>query len=487
MPHAILLNLQQKIKQAQWVIMTQQMQQAIRLLQMPVMELGATVTEHLEQNPVLEFDFEIDGEEDGESEEEEDLEDQEEPLEKALIFSENDFAILRRLDDDFRPHMSEDTGGRQYSFKEKEYQTFIEQSICTQPTLFEHLMKQAHETFDGEQARAMAEALIGNFNENGFLETPLEEIALLHHFSLERLREVLQKIQTFDPYGVGATTLQESLLNQLRLQGKENSLAATLIKNHYDDLLHHRIPLIQKKLMCTFKEIAHAVDHDLLPLHLHPGIAYTREPTQHLVPDVSLRQEGEQLYVDINHDFIPTVRINASYRKMMEDPATPQETKGFIHKKILAYKWLCRNIQQRGDTIEKIAAALAKRQRAFFLNPDGVLTPLTMKEIAEELGLNESTITRAVNNKYLSSPRGLHPLRFFFSHPYLNEEGETVSSTTVRDMLKNLIENEDKKNPLSDEALSLRLKEQGITCARRTISKYRAELNLGNALQRKKY
>lgn len=482
-----LLSLQQKIKQTQWMIMTQQMQQAIHLLQTPIMELSAILTEHLEQNPIIESDLEHENELGDEEDEEQSDTDDQDLLEKSLVFRDDDFDILLRLDDDFRHSVSEDETPLHKSAEEKEYQTYREQSICAQPTLFEHLMKQANEAFDQRNEQAMAEAIIGNFNEHGYLDTSLQEIALLNDFPLESLRNILLKIQTFDPYGIGASTLQESLLSQLHLQGKENSLAALLVRDHYDDLLHNRIPLIQKKLSCSSKEIADAISHDLLHLDIHPGKAYSRDPVQVLVPDVSLQQDEEELRVVINHDFMPPLRISSRYRLMMDDPDVPRQTKDFIRKKILSFKWLCRNIQQRGTTIERIAASLAKRQRAFFLDPEGVLVPLTMKELAEELELNESTIARAVSNKYLNSPRGLHPLRFFFSNAYLNQEGENVSSTTVRNVLKSMIQKEDKKHPLSDEALSACLRDHGIACARRTISKYRAELNLGTALQRKKF
>jgi RNA polymerase sigma-54 factor len=485
MPKPALVSLQQKIKQTQWMIMTQQMQQAIHLLQVPVMELSSILTEHLEQNPIVESDIERD-ELDDIDEEDEDEESDHDLLEKSLAIREDDFEILRRLDDDFHSTF-EDEIFQGSSAHEKDYQTYTEQSIRSQPTLFEHLMKQANEAFAAKTEQEMAEAIIGNFNENGYLDISLQEIALLNNFPLEKLREILQKIQTFDPYGIGSSTLQESLLNQLRLQGKEHSLAARIVKDHYDDLLHNRIPLIQKKLDCSSKEIAHAISHDLLRLDIHPGMIFSRNPVQVLVPDVTIQQDGEELRVLVNHDFLPPLRINARYRKMMGDPDVPRETKDFIRKKILSFKWLCRNIQQRGSTLERIAASLAKRQLAFFLDPEGTLVPLTMKEIAEELELNESTIARAVSNKYLNSPRGLHPLRFFFSNAYVNEDGGEVSATTVRNVLKSMIQKEDKRHPLSDETLSLCLRDHGIACARRTISKYRAELNLGNALQRKKF
>lgn len=489
MVQSALLSLQQKVKQAQFLMMSSEMQQAITLLQLPAVELATAVTEHLEQNPIVET-----VEEEEEDREEQDEEPDEEPdedldlLDKPLTFREDDFEIMRLLDDDFRNNVTEENSYRIHrTAEEEEYQGFLEQSICSHSTLFEHLMQQARETFEHKEERAMAEAIIGNFNENGYLQIPLHEIALLNNFSLEKLQEILRKIQSFEPHGIGAATLQESLLNQLRLRGKQNTLATEIISNHYDDLLHNRLPTIQKNLKCTQEEIADAIKHDLLHLDLHPGTTYSHEPIQPIIPDVTLRLEGEELNVDINHDFMPSLRLNARYRRMMEDPELAPDTKEFILKKIASFKWFMRNIHQRGDTLTKIAQSLAKRQKNFFLDPEGELTPLTMKELAEELSLHESTIARAVANKYINSPRGVLPLRFFFSSTYLNDEGKNISSESVRNALKELILNEDKKQPLSDEVLAKRLKESGVTCARRTIAKYRGELKLGNAQQRRKF
>lgn len=485
MVQSALLSLQQKVKQAQFLMMSPEMQQAITLLQLPAAELALAVTEHLEQNPVVE------AEEDNEDEEEEqeaEPDDDLDLLEKSLAFREDDFEIMRRLDDDFRNHVIEDHPRQiRRTAEEEEYQSFLEQSICAHPTLFDHLMQQAHETFEQEEEWAMAEAIIGNLNGNGYLQTPLHEIALFHQFRLEKLQEVLQKIQEFEPYGIGAVTLQESLLNQLRLKGKQETLATRIITNHYDDLLHNRLPTIQKSLKCSSQEIADAINHDLLHLDLHPGTTYSNVPVQPIIPDVTLRLDDEELQVDINHDFMPPLRLNARYRKMMEDPELASDTKEFILKKIASFKWFLRNIYQRGDTLTKIAQSLAKRQKQFFLDPEGQLTPLTMKELADELSLHESTVARAVANKYLNSPRGLLPLRFFFSSAYLNDEGENISSESIRNALKELIQNENKRQPYSDEKLAQLLKENGITCARRTIAKYRNELKLGNAQQRRKF
>lgn len=451
------------LKQTQRLIMSSQMQQALRLLQLSAMELEAVISAQLEQNPVIEIISEFENDED---------EDLDCPIEEedSLGF---DFSEEKR------------SGSR--TLEDEEHRTFMEQSICSPLSLFEHLMQQAHETFSTPEKREMAEALIGNFDENGYLHIPLEEISLLHNFSEEDLQKVLNQIQLFDPCGVGATTLQESLLIQLVRQNKQDTLAKQIIEHYYDDLLRNHILTIQKGLQCSPEEIIDAIEKHIARLDLHPGAAYSQQVEQRLVPDVTLRHDGERWQVDVNDDFLPPIRIQSRYRQMMVDPDSTEDTKAFIRKKIGSVKWLLRNIIQRNETLSKIAESLVKRQNAFLFDFSGELVPMTMKGLAEELGLHESTIARAVSNKYLECPRGLLPLRFFFTHAYVSETGKEISSKTVRTIIKEVIDNEDKSQPLSDEALSVCLKERGILCARRTVAKYRTELNLGNAQQRKKF
>jgi RNA polymerase sigma-54 factor len=474
------------IKQMQRLMMLPQMQQAVQLLQMPALELAAYVTTILEQNPIL-SDKEADDDEMDELEEEMETDDQEEPFdEKALSFKDDDFAILQKLDEEFR-YSEEEFKPAQKSKDQEQYETYTEQSIPSTKTLFEHLMQQVHETFDSPEEIAMSETLIGNFNAEGFLNTPLEEIATLSGYKKEDLEKTLKYIQTFEPRGVGAHSLQESLLIQLSCLGKQNTLAAAIIEKNFDDLLHNRIPIIQKGLNCSSEDIKKAISNDISHLDLHPGTSFSREAVQQIVPDVTLQEDGNGFRVIVNDDYMPSIRLNSKYLKMLEDPNITQDTKDFIHKKIISTKWLLKNIHTRNETLEKIVKSLIQRQEDFFTNMEGKLIPLNMKTIAEELDVHESTIARAVVNKYLDCPRGLLPLRSFFTHAYVTNEGLDISSKTVRDALMKLIQKENKNSPLSDEDLSAQLKDQGMNCARRTVAKYRNELNLGNAHQRKVY
>ncbi len=482
----------QSQQQQQRLIMLPQMQQAIQLLQVQVMELASLIEAEMEQNPVLEYVEERDGPDpergDADYEPEDHFKDQDTTAEQEMRFDEHDFEILKQLDDDFREHFSE---SENYSIKrtadEEKRLTFLESVVSEEKTLSEHLTTQAREAFSDIRDYKMAETLIGYLDDSGFFTTPLAEVALLHQYDEQALKHVLTQIQAFDPPGIAATSLQESLLIQLIINHKQHSLAYTIIEQCYDDLLHNRIPFIAKKLHRQNADVSQAIDLDISKLDLHPGAIYTKGPPQHIVPDATIRKEGEQLIVDTNEDPIPQFRVNRRYLKMLDDPTLPQETADFIKQKIVSAKWLLRTIDQRNDTVSRIAQSLAKRQASFLLSPDGNLVPLTMKEIAEELELHESTIARAVSNKYVNTPRGILPLRSFFTSALGTEAGNDVSSSTARDLLRKLIDSEDKKRPLSDEAIAKLINKQGIKCARRTVAKYRGELGFGNAQQRRTY
>lgn len=487
------LDLQQKPltsqQQLQRLMMLPGMQQAIHLLQMNAMELAPLVETHLSQNPVIEIDQDEQNEdierlENENAEEEEDIED---TPDKEMDFNDHDFDIIKRLDQDFRDNWIEESPYRpKKTSEEDQQQSYNEQSISVKPTLYEFLIAQAHDSFDNPKDFGIAEILLGYFDESGYQNTPLKEIADLHEIDEKKLNEALEIIQTFEPYGVGAKNLQESLLIQLRCQEKQNSLASKIVEKHFDDLLHNRIPLIEKSLRCPKEKISQALQ-DISKLDLHPGTSYSLQDAQPIIPDVTLKQDGEELLVGVNDDFLPPMRINNRYLKLMREDNLTVETKQFIQQHIASAKWLLRNLQQRNNTLQRIVQVLAKRQRNFFLNPDGKLVPTTMKMISEEIEMHESTVARAVANKYVDSPRGLLPLRSFFSNAYTTDEGVEISSNTVRDLLQEFISKEDKYHPLSDATLATNLKARGIVCARRTVAKYRSELNLGTAQQRRQF
>lgn len=479
----------QSLKQMQRLIMSPQMQQAIHLLQLPIMELASVIEAEVEQNPILEYsslesgDASLEQQESEWKSEEEDI-----TPEKEIDFDTNDFEIMKKLDEEFSDFYSEPTN---YTSKkdaeEQKRQSYQESLICSEMSLFEYLMTQAQQSFETSKDLEMAEALIGNFDEKGFLATDLDEIALLYNYDSDRLKEILAEIQTFEPCGIGAKNLQESLLIQLRCKKRTHTLAYYIIENYYDDFLHNRIPLLTKALHCTSHDIAEAIENDIVMLDLHPGTSCSKQIVQPIVPDISVKEDGEQLLIIVNDDFTPSLRINRRYLKMLEDSSISQETKEFILQKLSSAKWLIRNIGQRNSTLERIVAVLIDKQKEFLQAPNGELIPMTMKLMAENLELHESTVARAVSNKYIDCPRGLLPLRSFFTNALTTEEGLDISSKSVRNAILEIISNENKLKPYSDLKISNLLKEKGIVCARRTVAKYRIEFNIGNAQQRKKF
>lgn len=492
MDHPLALSLQQKnvqtFKQLQCMIMSVQMQQAIHLLQAPVMELLPLIDVEVEQNPLLEY-FE---------ENNEDLEREEEEVREVILdndllpeielnFNEHDLEVLRRLDEDFYNHLSDgDIERSQKSMAKDKLHSFLEESIIDSPSLFQQLMEQAREMFQTPRECELAEILIGNFNHFGFLVDSLVDISILYDCAIDELEKVLVTIQTFSPIGVGARNLQESLLIQLRAHGERETLAYEIVERHFDDFLHNRIPNIKKALKCAVSDVTESIKC-IAKLDLHPGIQAATNEIAYIVPDVSLREEDDRLVITVNEDTLPQLRINRKYLTMLDNEDVDIETKNFIRQKIISAKWLSRNLFERSDTLYKITESLVKRQSDFFLNPNGELVPLTMKTIAEELQLNESTIARAVSNKYIETPRGLLTLRSFFTASLQSNDGNEISTNTAKYMVKELIATEDLNRPLSDEAISSLLKLKGITCARRTVTKYRSALNIGSAQQRRKF
>lgn len=462
------------------MMMSAHMQQAIKILQLPIMELDDYLEEQVVVNPVLEFYDKVEGEAEETP--------PKELIEQEVVISDNDFTILKQLSDDFQEHFAEsDTTPLKPGYHEERLKAFLDSSIPEELSLSEHLKQEARETFSNRDDIAAADILIGYIDEWGFLKTPLKEIAALHKVDISILKNVLSSMQTFEPYGIGAASIQESLLIQLRCQNKKDTLAYKIIADHYDDLLHHRITALQRKLKSPIKGIQEAIEKDIARLDLHPGTHYASTKSSYIIPDATILLDGEVLRVDVNKDHANLLKLNYRYVRMLENPDISLETKSFIRQHVLSAKWLMRNLQQRYSTIERITDALTIKQRDFFMEPNGQLMPLTMKTIADELEVHESTIARTVAHKYINTPRGLLPLRSFFTAAYVSDKGDTLSAKTIKDAIVEIIEKEDKAAPFTDEQIVSQLKERGMTCARRTIANYRSLLHLGNAIQRRKY
>ena len=481
----------QNIKQLQRLIMTPQMQQALNLLQLPILELSALIESEIEQNPILAVEEEEtpENKSSAEMDIEEANEEENGQIEKELQFSDDDFQILRRLDDEFKDHFKESQSFQsQNNPEEDSQQNYLENTLRADETLYEYLMCQTKEILSKEADLAMAEAIIGNLDDNGLLLIPIGEIAILNGFEGDPLFSILLKIQELDPPGIAATSLQQSLLLQLKRKNKQDTLAYKIIENYFQDLLHNRLPAVRRSLRCSFQDINSAIFTEIAKLDLHPGSSFIKQIIQPIVPDMNINtNDNGQLQVTILDEYLPNIRLNQNYLKLLDDVNTPNETKEFVKQKLMSAKWLIKNIYQRNDTLEKIGHFLAKEQAAFFNDPKGNLVPLTMKTLADAIQVHESTVARAVSSKYLTCNRGIFQLKYFFTNEIDTDQGDKISSKTVKDLVLQTVQSEDKKKPLSDQEISNMIKQQGIHCARRTVTKYRQLLNIGNAHQRKKF
>lgn len=470
----------QQQKQTQRIMMSPQMQQALYFLQLPILELSIAIEQEMMRNPLLDYISETAGE----SEEESDLDID---PEKEIIFDEKNFELLRKIDEELKEYFSETSPPLIERGKEEEKKkNFLESLIPERISLFDQLLKQVKEIVEDKTLLPAIEILIGSLDERGYLGTPLKELSLFYSFTLEELKKGLKIVQSLEPWGIGARNTQECFLIQLSRKRKKNSMAYRIISDCYDLFIHHRYKQIQKKLKRPLKEIVFAIEKDISRLQIHPGSAFSLYPPQYIIPDASLIEDEDSLIIEINEERLPPLKLNSRYLNLLKKPSLSAEAKSFIEQKTLSAKWLIRNIRQRNETLYRIIQFLAEKQKQFFKNPQGKLIPLTMQTVAKELNLHESTVARAVANKYLHSLRGTLPLRSFFSNAYLTEHGEDVSSKTVREMLLGLIKKENKLKPLSDEKLSQLLKAKGIPCARRTVTKYRRILRIGSSTQRRK-
>ena len=433
-------------KQSQRLTLSPQMQRALHVLQLPVLELSALIEEEIEQNPLLEY-------------------------------AEEDFFSLT-------PH---EFRSESYDREENDVKHFIESTLACENSLFNHLMFQLRDRIQTSYERKVGELIIGYLDEHGFLSTPIEEISLFENVDVSTLKSLLKIIQTFDPIGIGAKNLQESLLIQLKMKGKKESLAFIIIEKYFEAMLKNHFPLIAKNLHLSVKKVREIIKEEISTLNLHPartiGHSQYKDIVDYITPDVTIEVRNDNFTIEINQDKIPKVKFIPKYLSMIEDPQVAKEIKDYIRDKIHSGEWLLKTLDDRHKTLYRIVAEVVKKQRMFFLNPDGKLVSFMMKEVASVLSLHESTIVRAVANKYVSSSRGILPLRFFFTHGFTADTDMT--SHSIKQLLQEMLAKEDHNKPLSDEMLAMQLKEKGFPCARRTVAKYRMSLGIEGTAKRR--
>lgn len=486
--------LKQNLKLTQQLIMTPQLQQAIKLLQLSRLELVETINQEMEENPLLE---EVTPDESSEEiiheATEEDVKSIEREEAKTIerteeLTGEGD----GREEFDWGNYL-EDYGPVGVSYEHKDAEAPAWDNIVTESeSLTEHLMWQMKlSPFNEEEMRVGAQ-IVGNLDQNGYLCATLQEIAALENVTEEFVEAVLQKVQDFDPAGVAARNLQECLLIQARMLGTKNPIVEVIIKDHLKDLELKNYIHIARKLKVPIREVETAV---LLISNMdpRPGSMYSEEKVQSIIVDVYVVKSGDEYKIILNDDGMPRLRISNFYREVMAgmsshgDHGEEENGKKYVREKVQSATWLIKSIQQRQKTIYKVAESIVKFQKDFFDKGINFLKPLILRDVADDVEMHESTISRVVTNKYMHTPRGIFEMKYFFGSSIQRTSGENIASKSVKEEIKNLVGKEDPKKPYSDCEIVDLLKEKGINIARRTVAKYREMMGILPSSKRKKY
>jgi RNA polymerase sigma-54 factor len=452
-------------------VLAPQLQQSLHILQAAALELQNIVQQELQTNPVLE-------------EETGTVESEERPKDDGEF--QEEFERLAKLDEEWRDYMAQNVSYSSRNPEDEERRQFFFDSIASQETLQHHLWEQLNTADVNKSQQEAAELIIGNMDDLGFLQASLEEISQNTGHPLGELEEMLSLIQTFHPVGVGARDLRECLLIQLRRLGKEQSLEHQIVDEHLEDLGRKRLPELARRLGVSVEQVQKAANF-ISTLDPKPGQIFTSDPNNYVLPDVSVDKVGDDYTVSLNSDQVPHLRISKTYKDLMTHGANGTEVRDYIREKIRSGKFLIKSIHQRQQTILNIANEIVKRQREFLENGSASLKPMTMVQIAEAVGVHETTVSRAISGKYMSTPQGVFEMKYFFTPGYQTAAGATLSNTSVKEAISDLVRNEDARNPMSDKEIVEILSDRGIPIARRTVAKYRAELNILPSNLRKQY
>ncbi len=488
------LHLSQKMGLAQ--TLSPQLQQSLTLLQSPTMELRSLVDQELQQNPLLEERTEM-----VEESAQERLDPAEPPSdvgydpaeekksEEPVDDWQNEVERIAQMDQEWHDYFSQgNLPARAQSVDgDGERRQFLLDAAASATSLQESLREQVRMSELPEAQWPAAELLIGNIDEQGYLKASVDELAVSTNLKPKVIKEILAVLQLLDPPGIAARDLRECLMMQLERARKTDSLEYRILDQCFLQLSKRRIPEIVKRLKTTVDQVQDAVKQ-IRHLNPKPGSIFASEAQQYAVPEVFVNKDGNgEFVVSTNKDHIPRLRINNTYRDLLSKSESSAELRQYIREKIHSGNFFIRSIHHREQTIRNIAVEIAKRQRAFFEHGIARLTPMTMGEVAEAVGVHETTVSRAVSGKYLQCSYGIFEMRYFFTSSVATASGDNVSKTTVKGMILDMIQNEDHAKPLSDEKIVKKLAQKGILVARRTVAKYRSELKILSSTLRKLY
>ena len=497
------LHLSQKMALSQ--VLAPQLQQSLALLQAPTLELKALVAQELEQNPTLEEIgvTETDQDEKGTRNDEGDgapepLDPTEPPadvnFDPATEKPTNDpvddfqaeFEKLTQMDQEWRDHFAQTNVPSRHSQEDEERRQFMFDSLVAGTSLQENLIDQVRMSELTDEQRSVAEMIIGNVDDYGYLQSSVDELAFSTNIPAEKIHEVLKVIQTFEPPGVGARNLQECLMLQLQRAGKTETLEYKMLADYWDAVGKRRYPEIARGLGIEVEDVQEAAER-IANLEPRPGRAFLPDNQQYILPEVFVTKLGDEWQVTTNNDQVPHLRISNSYKDLMSQAESSAEVREWIREKIRAGKFLIKSLHQRQATILNIGKEIVKRQSEFMEKGPAFLKPMTMVQVAEVVGVHETTVSRAVSGIYIETPQGLFEMKYFFTSGIKTSSGAGMSNTSVKGMIDEMVKKEDPSKPLSDEEIVKLLTEKGIQIARRTIAKYRSELNILPSHLRKKY
>jgi RNA polymerase sigma-54 factor len=462
------LAIQQKLglstRLSQRLILTPSLQQAIKLLPLTTLELAEVLEQEVMENPLLE-------EVPQEQPSAEEIAQEEAKTEREDILKEIDVEKF------FEDYLDDGDHRRTRSTEIPELPP-IENTLTEQPDLYDHLMWQLHMSVSDEFTLEIGDAIIQNLDADGLLRASVEEIANLGPYPVEEVQKALTLIQGLDPSGVAARDLCECLRLQLRNLGLEGSPTDVMVREHMKQLQSHQYPEIGRQMGLSPDEVSHHLEI-IKRLDPKPGLKYSPDKSTYIIPDVFVVKEGDDYKIILNDDGLPKLRISPTYKRMLDvKEVGSEETRNYVKEKLRSALWLLKSVDQRQRTIYKVSESIIRHQRGFLDSGIAHLRPLVLRDVATDIGMHESTVSRVVANKYMHTPRGVYELRFFFHSGITSNMGEAISSVTIKDKIRKMIEAEDPFRPLSDSRIAELLGSDGLTLARRTVAKYREELRI---------
>lgn len=472
-------------RQTQQLVLAPQMRQSLKILQVAALDLRAAIQEELQANPTLE-EMPMDDvslEKSATSGDEKNAPG-DDPREE-MDFSK-EFQVLEKIGQDWRDQMSDTGGVRPTTSEEDERRQHFFDSLTTETSLQQHLMQQA-ELADCPPATLEAlRFLVGSLDDRGYVTSTLSDLALLSHLPLETMQTAMKVLRTFEPAGIGAESLADCLLIQLGLKGREKSVAARIIRDHFELLVRRRIPDLARKTGLAPDVIQEAIE-EIGTLDPAPGRRFADDANRVVVADVTVEQDGGEWKITLNGDYIPRLRLSNTYKDLIAKGRLNKQESDYLREKLRSGKFIINAIEQRQRTIERITREIIKHQQEFFAEGVAKLRPLTMTQIADLIGVHETTVSRALANKYIKTPHGVFAMKYFFTSGYQSDAGESVANTSVKEMIADIVAAEDPGKPLSDQEIVGLLDAKGLKIARRTVAKYREELGLLPSNLRRRY